>query len=213
MGRSLALLLLAACTAAQNPPPRAPGSRGLRASEHLDAARQHDDAAKQAAVWPDTRVDDGTGRVDQLLVGMPWRRQWDSPGMHEQIASEHRALAAQLHADYERACGTRSAAEASTSPIARYGLGGTTIDHGVVIFLDPAAGPPDKLIADIECHRAWMMLAPADMDTCPLDLAGIHVDAMGDELGITLHLTAKNPELVPELQRRAEQQLEQHKTR
>ena len=103
--------------------------------------------------------------------------------------------------------------EASLSPIVRYGIGGAAMTNGVVIFLDPAAGPPEKLVADIQCHRAWMMLAPAGMDDCPLDLAGVHVDAMGDELGITLHVTVQNPELVSELQRRAAHDLELRKTR
>jgi hypothetical protein len=53
-----------------------------------------------------------------------------------------------------------------------------------------------------------MMLAPTDMDTCPLDLAGIHVDATGDANGITLTITAHDQRLVPELQKRAAHELE-----
>ena len=214
MARPLALVLLAACASA---PPQAarrePGSRGPHASEHLAAARDEDELARVRAMWPVTHHSDGTGRTDQLLVGVPWRRHWDSPAEHEQAAAAHRSVAARLQADFEHACGSRTGAEIATSPIARYGIGGAPNDHGVVVFLASSAGPPDRLLADIACHRAWMMLAPSGMDECPFDLDGIHVDATGDELGITLQITIDDPALVPELRRRAAKDLELHAQR
>ena len=202
--------LLAACATTPTTPPASPGSRGLRASEHLDAAREHDQLATQRASWAETRPD-ANGRIDQPMIAMPWRSQWDSPEQHEQLAAAHRAAAAQQHADYERLCGDRPLAEVSQSPIARYGIGGVPTETGVVVILSAGAGPANHLLADIECHRAWMMLAPSDMDACPLDLAGIHVDAIGDEAGITLTITERDLSLIPELQRRVARDLE-HKT-
>jgi hypothetical protein len=199
---------LAACASAPRPRPVDPMSRGMRASDHLVAAREHDRLAQERASWPDSWPD-ATGRVDRPPIAMPWRGQWDSPEEHEHIAAAHRAAAAELQADYERACGERTADEVSRSPIALYGIGGVSTASGVVVFLAPAAGPANHLLADISCHRAWMMLAPAAMDDCPLDLPGIHVDAMGDDAGVTLTITAQDQTLVPEVQRRLAHDLEQ----
>lgn len=207
---SLALLAVAAC--ASSPPRRSqpPGSRGLRASEHLEAAHEQDEIARQRASYPDTRTDDGTGRTDQLLIGTPWRRSWDTAGDHERLAALHRSEAAQLHDEFEAACAGRSEREISVSPLVRYGVGGSPIDDGVTLYLAPEAGNPDKLMADMRCHRAWMMLQPpANMDDCPLDLAGLTVEAQGAKEGVSVNLRVKDRTLIPELRRRAAHDLEQ----
>jgi hypothetical protein len=206
--KTLSLVLLAACASAPPPHPQPAGSRGLHANEHLEAAHQHDELARQATAFPEQRTDDGTGRVDQLLIGSPWRRTWDVEADHERLAAIHRSAAGQIQAEYEEACGQRSLAEVSVSPLQRYGIGGQPTADGVSLFLSPEAGPPDRLLADMRCHRAWMMLAPGDMETCPLDLAGIKVDATGDGNGITVNITIHDRALVPELQRRAAHELE-----
>ncbi|MGE5185003.1 MAG: hypothetical protein ACM31C_23200 [Acidobacteriota bacterium] len=208
MRTSIALVILAACatTPPHTQPPR--GYRGLHASEHMEAARQHEEAMEARRTWPDTRVAT-PGRTDQLLVGSPWQWNWDSNVDHERLAALHRSAAAELQAEYQEACGTRSLAEVSVSPLSRYAIGGTNTADGVTIFLSPAAGPPERLLSDIRCHRAWMMLQPGNMeDVCALDLDGIRVDATGDSSGITLQLTVRDPLLVPELQRRAARELE-----
>ena len=176
----------------------------------MDAAREQDEIARQKASYPDTRLDDSTGRTDQLLISTPWRRSWDTAGDHERLAALHRSEAAQLHEEFETACAGRSEAEISVSPLVRYGVGGTPIPDGVTIFLAPEAGNPDKLMADMRCHRAWMMLQPvASMDACPLDLAGLTVEANGAKEGISVNLRVKDAALVPELRRRAAHDLEQ----
>jgi hypothetical protein len=53
-----------------------------------------------------------------------------------------------------------------------------------------------------------MMLGRSDMDDCPLDLPGLRVSARGDANGIELTLTVDDPNLVPELRRRAARDLE-----
>ncbi len=208
--RTSLLLLLAACATTPPPKPQPVGSRGLRASEHLDAARDQDELARQQASWPDTRLDDGTGRTDQLLIGTPWRRSWDTAADHERMAALHRSEAAQIHDEFEAACAGRAQNEITVSPLVRYGVGGSPLPEGVTVYLAPEAGNPDKLMADMRCHRAWMMLQPAaNMDDCPLDLAGLTVEANGAKEGVSVNLRVKDPALVPELRRRAAHDLEQ----
>lgn len=76
------------------------------------------------------------------------------------------------------------------------------------VYLRADAGPADRLLADMKCHRAWMMLAPTDMDACPLDLPGLLLDARGDVEGITLSIVVSDPKLVVEPQRRTAHDLE-----
>ena len=208
--RTSLLLLAAACATTSAPKPQPPGSRGLRASEHLDAAHEQDEIARQKASYADTRPDDGTGRTDHLLIGTPWRRSWDTAGDHERMAALHRSEAAQIHDEFETACAGRAERDVSVSPLVRYGVGGAQLPDGVTIYLVPEAGNPDKLMADMRCHRAWMMLQPAaGMDDCPLDLAGLTVEATGAKEGVSVNLRVKDPSLLPELRRRAAHDLEQ----
>ena len=209
MRHTLLLLLITACASSTRPPPvAAAGSRGPRASDHMTAARQEDEHARERAAWPDAHRSDATGRVDQLLVGEPFRATWDSPAEHQRSAAHHRTAALALHDEYERACGDRPYSEISVSPIVRYGMGGSTTTTGVILYMKTEAGPVPRLLADLRCHRAWMMLAPVNMDNCPLDLDGLAIDARAEEGGYTLTLTVRDPELVPELQRRVARDLE-----
>lgn len=196
---------LIGCAAAPPPQPKG-GPRGLRASEHLEVARQHDEIAREREMWPDTRGTD-PGDIRQP-VAMPWYRSWDTGAEHDRLAQTHRAKAAELQAEYQEACGDMPASEASVSPLESYGVGGWNTTTGVIMYLAPDAGPPDRLLARMKCHRAAMMLAPSGMEDCPLDLPGIALDARGDRDGITVSIVARDPRLVPELQRRAAHDLE-----
>lgn len=199
----IATVCLAACATTAPPPPNG-GPRGLHASEHLDVARQHEDLAQQTARWPD---DPGPGPGGG---GMRWIRSWDTSVEQERFAKLHRAKAAELQAEYAEACGERSLAELSTSPLQRHAVGGWNTSTGVILYLAPSAGDPDRLLADMKCHRAWMRLAPAGMEDCPLDLPGIALDARGDRDGVTVSIVVRDPKLVGELQRRAAHELEAH---
>lgn len=182
------------------------GPRGLRASEHLEVARVHHDAAQSASQWRDPRS------IESSFTSAPWTRSWDAGAEHERLAALHRSRAAALHAAYEEACGSRSVEEISVSPLQRYGIGSWNTSGGVILYLSPDAGSPDRLLADIKCHRAWMMLAAGGMDDCPLDLPGIQLDARGDASGITLSIVIRDPKLVEELHRRAAHDLETRKS-
>jgi len=202
--RTLAAFLLAATACATSHPVARGGPRGLHADEHLAAARVHDELAARATRWPDTRSA-GPG-----AVYVPWTQ--DSSGEHARLAAVHRSEAAALEAEYTAACGARGSEQVAVSPLVRFGLGGWNTSTGVILYLSADAGPADRLLADLRCHRAWMMLAGAGggMDDCPLDLPGLLLDAHGDGENaiITLAISVVDPRLVPELQRRAAHELE-----
>ena len=202
--RILAITLLAACASSPKTPPGGP--RGLRATEHLAEARSHEQQARERPRWPDDSAAPGN-------VGMPWMRRWEPDLADEQSAAQHRARAADLQEQYEQACGDRSLAEVAVSPLQRYAIGAWPTATGEIMYLQPEAGPPDKLLADMKCHRAWMMLAPAGMENCPLDLPGIQLDARGDAQGIEVSIVVGTPELVEELHRRAALELEHARVR
>jgi len=201
----IGLLGLIACATTPPPEPKG-GPRGLRASEHLDAAREHDAIAREREVWPETHAM-VPGDLQQP-VAMPWYRSWDTSAEHERLAETHRAKAAEIYAQYEEACGAAPGSETTVSPLEAYGVGGWNTATGVIVYLAPDAGPPDRLLAKMKCHRAAMMLAPGGMDDCPLDLPDITLDARGDTEGITVAIGVRDPKLVPELQRRAAHDLE-----
>jgi len=199
--RTILLLLLCACATTTTPTPKG-GPRGLHADEHLAVARHHDEQAAQSARWPDPR----SAGPDSITI--PWTRSWSAGADHERAAAIHRSKADELHAMYTDACGPRPLSEVSISPLERYGIGGWNTQAGVILYLDAKAGDPDRLLADLKCHRAWMMLSDAGMESCPLDLPGIQLDARGDADGITVSISIRDPKLVDELHRRAAAELE-----
>lgn len=197
--RVLLPIFLTACATTTAPSPPRGGPRGLHASEHLEAARQHEEAGR-AAGPTDVMGPSGSPTV--------WIRSWDTSSEQEQRAKVHRSKAAALHTAYEEACGTRPLAEVSVSPLRRHATSGWNTATGAILYLTPAAGPPDRLLADLQCHRAWMMLEPADMDDCPLDLPGLAIDARGEGDRITVSISVRDRKLVGELQRRVAHELE-----
>jgi hypothetical protein len=205
---SITVFLAACATTTTTSTPKG-GPRGLRASEHREVAAQHDEQARERSTWPDRSMVAGAGPdTRDQPIAMPWYRSWDTAAEHERLASFHRSKAAELEAAYAEACGEKPGAEVTVSPLARYGLGGWPTANTVIVYLSPSVGTADQLLAALKCHRAFMMLAPADMDDCPLDLPGLQVDARGDTDGITVSLSVKDPALIPELKRRTAHDLE-----
>ncbi len=205
---SLSILVAACATTPTTSPPKG-GPRGLRASEHMQAAAQearraeHDSASDGSSM---IGVGPAGGR-DQP-VAMPWYRSWDAGAEHAQLAAIHRSEAAQLEADYDDACRGPAGKHPTISPLGRFAVGGWPTANGVILYLSPTAGSPDLLMAMIKCHRAFMMLAPANMDDCPLDIPGLVLDARGTADGITVSLSVNDRALLPELKRRATHELE-----
>jgi hypothetical protein len=205
-GAWIAIALSACGTAPPARHPPAPGSRGLRADQHLDAARDHQRRAVELTRWPEMRSAEA-GSFDDPRGGL-WYRRWDTTKEESRLATSHRSEAAGLQAEFDEACANTPTDRVAISPLRQFGVGGMNEDNGVLVFLRPEAGPADALLKQIRCHRAWMMLGESGMGDCPLDLAGIHVVAHGDPSGISVEITVDDPKLVPELQRRAAHDLE-----
>lgn len=174
----------------------------MRATEHFEEARRQEELSKQQSMWPDTR---SAGPTDPP-VGV-WYRSWDTAD-HDRLAAVHRSAAQAQNAEFDEACAGLIGEEITMSPLQRFGVGGWNTATGVIVYLSPNAGKPDRLLALMRCHRAWMMLGPTDMEDCPLDLPGLAIDARGDANGVTVSIVVRDPKLVPELQRRAAKDLE-----
>ena len=196
MHRALTLVLVCGCATTA---PSA-GPRGMRASDHLEAAREHSEAAANRGRWPEP-VPTGT------VASPPWFYYWQA-GEDERLAQMHRSAAARLEAEYQDACGSTPAAEAAVSPLVRYAIGGAPIADGAVVYVSTDAGTPDALLAAMRCHRAWMMLGRTMMDDCPLDLPGIEVVAHAGPGAIEISITTRDTAQVPELQRRVAKDVE-----
>lgn len=203
--RFLSFALLAACASTTPQERTTPGTRGMRADAHLQAARAHEARAAELSRFPEMQRD--AAGFDNPAGGL-WYRAWDTAVEERRSAEHHRSEAARLQAAYEDACADVPREDITVSPFQRYGVGGVSSADGVVIMLDKAAGPPARLLAAMRCHRAWMMLYEAGMEDCPLDLAGIKVEAYGDESGISVEINATSPEVTRELQRRTAKDLE-----
>jgi hypothetical protein len=196
--RTSPILILAAC-ATTAAPRSSTGPRGLRADEHLAAARQHDELAQRAAA---------PVAYTPGVPATPWFFSWDTSADHERLAATHRSQALALEAAYQEACGDRPHAQLSLSPLARHAVGMWKTSAGVIIYLSADAGTAEHLLADLKCHRAWMMLQASGMEECPLDLPGLILDARGDRENITLSIVVRDAALVDELHRRAARELE-----
>ncbi len=173
----------------------------MRASDHLEAARAHAEAAERS--WPDQRAGaDGSMASSPGVVGPPWYYYWEPGTDHQRLAAIHRSEAAQIEASYQAACGDAPLAEIAVSPLVHHAIGATEVANGSVVYLTPDAGTPEAVLGELRCHRAWMMLGRTAMDNCPLDLAGIEVVAHATEGAIEVMITTRDPSLVKELQRR-----------
>jgi hypothetical protein len=206
MHRTALLCLVTACGASSLNEKQGP--RGLSADQHLAIASREDDRANELTHWPDSRS--GDAAADQHVIGA-WFGTWDTVAEHSRLAMAHRSAA--IEAEYEQACGDTPAAVASVSPLQRYGVGSSPVPGGTLMLLSVEAGPPDKLLSAMRCHRAWMMLGRANMDDCPLDMVGVRVDAQGHDDAVELTITVADPSLVDELRRRAAHDLEAGQTR
>lgn len=204
----LVALAVTACASQRPVQARQPDdtSRGLRASEHLDVADSQQEAAVQSSTFPERRSD-GINTGTQLM--QPWYRSSATGADHADKVQYHRAAASALIGDYTAACGAIPSADAAVSPIAKYGIGGWPTQSGAIVYLSADAGAPDEVMAAMVCHRAWMMLSPANKLEGPLDLAGLSFDARGDANGITVSLTIRDLKMLGELQRRVEHDLEE----
>ncbi|MBA2542250.1 MAG: hypothetical protein H0V17_21595 [Deltaproteobacteria bacterium] len=203
--RTVALVLVAACGA--NSPEPDEGPRAVRTKEHLEAARKHDEVARERTSWPTTSAVTPGDATSGTTI--PWNRTWDPDDEHGRLARIHRSEAAALEVGYIEACGSRDIKKLVGSPLTRHRVGGWNTAGGVVVLLSTHAGSAATLLSDLRCHRAWLLVGTGVEQGSPLALPGLLVEAKGDQDGITLTLSIKDKKLVPELQRRVLRQLEE----
>lgn len=192
----LGLVVALGCGSA---PPPAPAPREMRASEHRDAATLH--AARAAEL---ARLSDALGGGQREKLDDPATGLWFRSLEEERQAHEHLVEAAALHTEFEERCGALAPAQIVVSPLQRSSIGWLRKPDGIVVLLATEAGPPERLLQELRCHRAWMRLGEAAEDKCPLELPGIDLVAYGDRTGISVEITLSDPALVAELQRRTE---------
>jgi len=181
----------------------------MTAAEHRGEARRHDRQGADApyyrgAYWG------GAYRGGHNSYGYsghyyPWAYYWDAGSAHYGIAQEHEDAAVILERRYRAACGLVDPNVAPVSPFARLVKRIEPIGNGVVVRLAPEAGPPDMLLAEIQCHSAWLQLAPrteAARDISALKGLEYMVRTEGDSITVTI--TSRDPQLLAELRRRAE---------
>lgn len=203
LASSLVVILLGACGAT-------PGTRpdDMTAVEHRAEARRHDRQGRAAPYYRGSYWGGGYwghGGPSYVYGHYPWGYYWDSGSAHYGVAQEHEDAAAIVEKRYRDACGLVDPKAAPVSPFARLAKQITPIDNGVVLRLALEAGPPDVLLAEIQCHSAWLRLAPrteAARDICALKGLEYMVRAEPDAIAVTI--TSRDPQLLPELRRRAE---------
>jgi len=164
----------------------------MTASEHLAQARAHSEAAGNSPhEYP----------AAYGSSSYPWYYYWDPTTEHRAIAEAHRDAADQLRLSYEAACSAVPRDTAWMSPLDRYARAMNPLPRGVVIHLSTEAGTPESVLAEIRCHRAWLMLETrASNADSPLLVEGVvfvvHAGGAGIEVMIGLDDVAKLPELV-----------------
>lgn len=213
--RSLAtgvLLTASACGASQGTRPE-----DMTAAEHRDEARRHDREGMRA---PYVRGSYLGGYYDPSW-GHPrggsywshgyypwsytWSSSWDAGASHFAQAEQHDAAAAVLEKRYRETCALVAPNTAALPPLDRFVRAVVATDTGVLLQLSKDAGPPDVLLAEIQCHTAWLQLEPrpeAARDITAVN--GISYTIKADADAITVSISASEPGAITELRRRAE---------
>ena len=198
---SLATAVTASCAAN-------PGTRpeDMTATEHRTEARRHDRAGAAAPYYRGSYWGHRGGSYAYWGHGYyPWAYYWDSGAVHYTEAQQHDDAAAVLEKRYRDTCGLLDPKLAHVSPFARFVTRVEPVDNGIRVWLATEAGPPDVLLAEVQCHSAWLQLAPRVEAASDVSaLAGLQyvVRAEPDAIGVTI--TARDPQLLSELRRRAE---------
>src|SRR3954463_8448901 len=99
MYRSISLCLVVTACATATTATEKPGTRGLRADQHLQAASREDQRAAELTRWPDTRRAAGGTTIDQQLAAGAWYGTWDTAAEHRRLAQVHRSAAAELQVE------------------------------------------------------------------------------------------------------------------
>jgi len=208
-----AALILAACGATSGTRPE-----DMTAAEHRREARQHDREGMRA---PYVRGSYSGGYYGDPSWGHPrggsywshgyypwgyyWSSGWNTGESHFAEAEAHEAAADVLEKRYRETCALVAANTAPIAPLDRFVRSVAPIDRGVILRLARDAGPPDVLLAEIQCHTAWLQLTPRPQAANDVTaVKGIEYNVRAEADGIVVTITATEPGAIAELRRRAE---------
>lgn len=173
----------------------------MTASEHMSASREHSEqitGMHAHSVY-------GAGYPGWYSGGWyPWYYSWDPDVEHRGLAAAHREAAEQLNVEYTAACKQVPREVAASSLLDSFATATSRTENGVLFYLAAEAGPPEVVLAQLRCHRAWLRLAPtAEAVDSPLLVEGVtwmtHVGANG----IEVMASARDERSIAELARRA----------
>ena len=167
----------------------------MTAAEHHAAAREHAEMVTGSAYHHPT--------WSYSSGWYPWY-YWSPDDEHRALAEAHRDSAEQLKLQYDAACATLPAGAAASSPLETSTMSTSPIEGGIVFHLGEAAGPPDRLLAQLRCHRAWLKLAPTPgAADDPLQVDGVTWLARAGRAEVEVRAIASGDSARAELARRA----------
>lgn len=197
---------------------RASDSRpeAMSATEHLERARSHSEAAattSSSVTGFGYGLGYGYGYGSHGWGGWsgwahggwssPWYYYWDPAREHARLADAHRDAAEILKVAYQSSCTAVPDELRTVSPLAAYATSMERVASGVVFQLDPAAGPPEVVLARLRCHRGWLQLEPrADAGDEPLLIPSASWVTHAATASIEVMATV-DAAVLPELERRA----------
>lgn len=176
----------------------------MTAAEHTAAAREHSEQVTGMhghAYYPGPYYGSRWGHG---YGSYPWYYSWDPDEEHRALAAAHRDAAEQLKLEYEVACTLIPRGLEARSPLDAFTTSTSPFDHGIVFQLSEQAGPPEVVLAQIRCNRAWLKLAPSDAAAnSPLLVEGVTWNAHAVANGVEVTATARDDHGRAEFVRRA----------
>lgn len=186
-------MVLAVTAACAGPRATGAGTRpdDMTADEHRASARRHDEIGRQ-------------GPYLRGRAWAPWTYSWDPATEHLAERDAHVVAAETIETRYRQACADVPVDVESRSPLSGRAVSASPIDDGVLLVLDPAAGPPDQVLAEIRCHRAWLVLEDrSELSGDVVALDHVRYSAQVRDETIELRITTASSDEVEELRRRA----------
>lgn len=183
----------------------------MTAAEHVGAAREHSEQVTGThghSLYGGAYLGSyGYYRPGPWGYGYgayPWYYSWDPDEEHRALAAAHRDAAEQLKLQYESACMLIPRGLEATSPLDAFATSTSPIERGVVFQLSEQAGPPEAVLTQLRCQRAWLKLAPTEgAADNPLLVEGVTWMTHSGPNGVEVMATARDDRGRDELVRRA----------
>ena len=194
------------------------GPEDMTAVEHRDEATRHDREGMRA---PYVRGSYLGGYHGDTSWGHPrggsywshgyypwaysWSSTWDAGESHFAQAEQHQTAAGVLEKRYRDTCALVAPNTAARSPFVGFVQSVAPTERGIVLRLSRDAGPPDVLLAEIQCHTAWLQLEPRPEANSDITaVKGVDYSIRATVEGLDVSITSSEPAAVAEVRRRAE---------